>query len=231
MRYLIIRVVMVATLSFTTLEMSARELPTQGKHGANRRGAATIPFPRGSAVGTMELAKLWEEEKLARDVYNRFAQGTGAAVFRKIAQAESQHMRAVAQLANEPDWRDVPGVFVNAEYQQLYHALLAAGQNSPLDALRVGAKIEEVDIADLKRIISSTNDPRTQQVLGNLQRASGNHLRAFTSQLAANGATYSPQVLSQAEYDQILRFTLDDEPRDRGKGTAGPGADKGKARR
>ena len=32
---------------------------------------------------------------------------------------------------------------------------------------------------------------------------SGNHLRAFNEQLLAQGVTYMPQVISQAEWDAI----------------------------
>ncbi|MCA9062050.1 MAG: DUF2202 domain-containing protein, partial [Planctomycetaceae bacterium] len=173
---------------------------------ANRQGPAALQpaSPSGNSRGVINLSNLWEEEKLARDVYTRLAQSTNLPIFRNIAQAESQHMHAVAQLAQASGMNDVPGVFSNPEYQRLYDSLVAAGNTSPLDALRVGARIEEMDIADLQRMIARTNDPRTQQVLTNLLRASGNHLRAFTSQLSVGGAGYTPQILSQADYDQII---------------------------
>ena len=38
-----------------------------------------------------------------------------------------------------------PGVFFFPEYQQLYESCIASGTRSPLDALKVGAKIEGSD--------------------------------------------------------------------------------------
>lgn len=117
-------------------------------------------------------------------------------------------MQAIARLAspnvgNQGNLRDVPGQFAFPEYQQLYNQLVRAGSTSPLDALKVGAKIEEMDIRDLQELLSKDLDPRTRQTLERLLRASHQHLRAFASQLSAMGASYDAQFLSQAEFDAI----------------------------
>ena len=100
--------------------------------------------------------------------------------------------------------RNVPGEYSVAEYQQLYDSLVATGTRSPLDAIRVGAKIEDMDIADLQQLIQKASDPRTKQTLERLLQASHNHLRAFASQLERQAASYTPEFLTQSEYDQIV---------------------------
>lgn len=160
--------------------------------------------------GGLDLLRMREEEKLARDVYTSLAKTSGLTVFQNIARAENQHMQAVERLiggagANGNAMNNVPGTFAFPDYQQLYQTLVASGTRSPLDALMVGAKIEEMDITDLRRVLVQTTNPQVQQVLGHLLQGSQNHLRAFASQIAQQGATYNAEFLTQAEFDQIAQ--------------------------
>ncbi|MBK7258215.1 MAG: DUF2202 domain-containing protein [Ignavibacteriae bacterium] len=41
-------------------------------------------------------------------------------------------------------------------------------------------------------------------VYQNLERGSRNHMRAFVKNLAAGGASYTPQYISQTEFDAII---------------------------
>jgi hypothetical protein len=95
-----------------------------------------------------------EEEKLARDVYNTLYTKWGIRVFNNIAQAEQRHTDAIKVLLDkyeldDPIKDDVPGSFVNDDLQNLYDTLIAKGDSSLVDALLVGALIEEVDILDI----------------------------------------------------------------------------------
>ena len=182
----------------------------RGHRGGSRSTSAAIisSAPVGTSTA-IDFVTLWEEEKLARDVYVQLAASTNLPVFSNIAQSENRHMMAVSQLVaasgiNPSTLQDVPGVFANATYQQLYQSLVATGKAGLVDALLVGAKIEEMDIADLQRMISGSSDAGVRQVLNHLLQASGNHLRAFTSQLSMAGVDYSPQILSAATYQQII---------------------------
>ncbi len=163
---------------------------------------------RTTDTNAADLLRMWEEEKLARDVYVSLAKTSRQPMFSNISAAESRHMQAVERLiragganANLPD--DAHGVFVSPDYQQLFETLVASGSRSPLDAMMVGAKIEEMDIADLKRLLDATTDPQTRQVLEHLRQGSRNHLAAFASQIAQQGATYKAEFLTQAEFDEI----------------------------
>ena len=186
---------------------------TQMRAGPQSQGQA----PRGNqsrqSTGNLsantsgpDLLRMREEEKLARDVYTQLAKTSGQPIFRNISRAETQHMQSIERLIGGGGAvNDVPGVFVFPEYQRLYDSLVASGTRSPLDAMKVGAKIEEMDIADLRQILTQTTDPQVRQVMERLMQGSQNHLRAFASQIARQGASYNAEFLTQAEFDQIAR--------------------------
>jgi hypothetical protein len=149
-----------------------------------------------------------EEEKLARDVYLAMQAKWDDRVFANIARAESRHMSAMAGILtrygiSDPVKNVQPGSFTAPQFQQLYQSLVAKGSSSLVDALQVGLKIEEMDIADLRTAMAATDRPDIKRVLQNLERGSQNHLRAFASRLNRAGGTYVATSLSQAEFDQI----------------------------
>jgi hypothetical protein len=127
-----------------------------------------------------------EEEKVARDVYNKFYELYNINIFRNIAISEQRHMDAVLNLIvgyglTDPVADKGPGEFTPA-FQGLYDELIAKGTNLT-EALKVGIAIEELDIADLEKAIESTEVANLLQVYNNLLEASRNHLRAFSSKL------------------------------------------------
>jgi len=81
---------------------------------------------------------------------------------------------------------------------------MAQGQTSLIGALTVGATIEDLDIADLQQRIAATDNADIALVFGELMKGSRNHLRAFISQLTKQGVTYTPQYITQAEFDAIV---------------------------
>jgi hypothetical protein len=97
------------------------------------------------------------------------------------------------------------------------------------DGLKVGLKIEEMDIADLRVAIQQTKNQDIKRVLENLLRGSHNHLRAFSRQLAASGGTYTPTSLSQSDFDQIAGSAQERGGQNRGRsGQGGKGLGKGR---
>ena len=72
-----------------------------------------------------------------------------------------------------------------------------------IEALKVGALIEETDVRDIVAKQAITDNADILTVYGNLLCGSGNHLRAFNEQLLARGVTYVPQVITQQEWDAI----------------------------
>ncbi len=151
-----------------------------------------------------------EEEKLARDVYLKLYEKWGLKVFDNIAKSEQTHMDAVKLLIDKYNLEDPAegkgvGEFSNATIQALYNKLIDMGSKSVVDALKVGAMIEEIDILDLKKYLAKTDNEDIKLVYENLMKGSMNHLRAFTRNLEKYGVTYEPQYLSTEEYKEIVK--------------------------
>lgn len=151
-----------------------------------------------------------EEEKLAHDVYLTLYETWNQQIFDNIAQSEQKHMDAVLTLLNTYDVPDPigdngRGVFVDEDLQKLHDQLVNQGISSLIDALQVGAAIEEIDIIDLKQreedIVGHDDITNTYEML---LMGSRNHLRAFVKDLKAQGIDYQPQYLSQADFDEII---------------------------
>jgi len=150
-----------------------------------------------------------EEEKMARDVYQVLGDRWNLRSFRNINQAEQRHMDRVKMLMQsygiaDPVVSNEVGVFANPELAAMYKQLVQRGQTSLLEALKVGALIEETDIKDLRDRLNATNHPQLKATYGNLLQGSYNHLQAFIRQIERQGGAYTPQVLSQQEFAAIL---------------------------
>jgi hypothetical protein len=153
------------------------------------------------------LMLMREEEKMAHDVYSSFYDKFGLRVFANIANSESKHMEAVLWLINSYKLTDPAsnelGVFENADIQNLYNKFMSEGVNE-VEALKIGAFIEEYDIADLEKLISETGNMYIVRVYTNLLNGSKNHLRAFVKNLSSRNVVYQPSILSQTEYAEII---------------------------
>jgi hypothetical protein len=184
----------------------------QGQGGLNNNvaGATLVATAPAGEAEAAALQYMREEEKLAHDVYTALFARWGLPTFQNIAGSEQTHTDAVATLLAryavvDPAAGLPAGQFANPELQQLYDQLVDEGSQSLAAALRVGAKIEEIDIADLQERLAQTDKADIQNVYQNLLRGSGNHLRAFVSTLQRQtGETYSAQYLPASEYDQLL---------------------------
>jgi len=154
------------------------------------------------------LMHMLEEEKLARDVYAALYNKWGVPVFSKIANAEQKHLDAILWLAQNYSTLDVeagePRLFENPDFTALYEKLVAQGSESIIEAYKVGALIEELDIYDLTSYVTQTANENILLVFENLMKGSRNHLRAFNIQLVALGVVYKPQYLDQVTFDEIV---------------------------
>ncbi len=170
---------------------------------------STLPAENLSPDEIDGILYMREEEKLARDVYLTLYNATGLRVFENIARSEQTHMDAVLNLIEKYNLTDPAedkgiGEFTNPEIQALYDQLVSRGETSNIEALKVGALIEEVDIKDLEEWLSKTDNEDIKLVFESLMAGSENHLRAFTRVLVNSyGVEYSPQVLSEGEYRSI----------------------------
>lgn len=168
---------------------------------------AALPIEGLTPAEVDALLFMREEEKLARDIYMALGEMWGLRVFENISSSEIAHMDAVLELLDRYDVSDPalgPGEFTNPELQALYDELIALGSQSPVDALNVGATIEDVDIVDLETRINQTDNEDIRLVFSNLLAGSENHLRAFTRQLDRNGVDYEPQYMTPERYEEII---------------------------
>ncbi len=181
---------------------------------------ALLPLGVVSAEEEAGLKFMREEEKLAHDVYIQLNAQWQLAVFTNIAVSELTHMQAVLRLLerytiSDPVGQNSDGVFVDPALQGLYDILIARGSATLIDALVVGAEVEELDIFDLDlRLASVVENDDIVLVYENLKKGSRNHLRAFMNVLTQQNATYTPQYLSQEEFDEIVNSPTE---------TGGPG--------
>mgnify|MGYP001820052065 CR=1 FL=1 len=157
------------------------------------------------------LVFMREEEKLARDVYIYLYETWGQKTFDNIAASEQTHTDAMLELLHkygidDPVGDNAEGVFVDQNLQGLYDTLTATGSASLIDALLVGAAIEEIDLIDIKHLVDELDgNDDIRQAYENLIAGSENHLRAFVRVLEQQGITYTPGHLSQEEYDAIVK--------------------------
>lgn len=190
---------------------------------ATTAGASTTPStaaPASSALSADEVSGLvWmrEEEQLAHDVYVALDQQWDVRAFANIASSETTHLEAVAALLDryaiaDPALTHQAGRFSDARIQALYDELMVAGRASLVDALKVGARIEEIDIVDLQTREAASNHADILAVYANLEKGSRNHLRAFTSQLASRGVTYAPTTLATDAYAAIVAGSTERGP-------------------
>jgi len=152
-----------------------------------------------------------EEEKLARDVYDSMFVKWGGNPFGNIRYSEQVHMDRMKTLITTYQLQDpvnqtgdVHGKFVSRLMQQYYNDLAATGSQSFTAALKVGAKIEELDIADLEARIQQAQQQDIINSFGFLKMASHSHLRAFVRRLKMEGVSYEPVILSKAAFNKII---------------------------
>ena len=177
-----------------------------------------------------------EEEKLARDVYLTLADlYPDQQVFSRIAtRAEQTHtdtMRDKLDQFNLPDPNpetnnlpDSLGVFTGDEwgwyFEEKFALLTAKGKESEIQALYIGAFIEELDMHDIAvcpqvmidRGFSSpcglgyTDESALQTAYSALISGSESHLRTYVGQIEAviGVGNYEAQYLTQEEVDSIL---------------------------
>ena len=175
----------------------------------------TLPLEDVSVAEADGLIFMREEEKLAHDVYTYlFALGYSKA-FDNISNSEQTHTDAILTLLNrynipDPVGNNAEGIFVNADLQALYDALIVLGAPSLIEALSVGAEIEEIDLLDIQTLVNALEGNEDIAIVyENLMKGSRNHLRAFVKNLANQGVDYAPLHLSQEEYDAIINAAVE----------------------
>lgn len=127
-----------------------------------------------------DLEFMYEEEKMARDLYARLGEEWKLPAFENISQSETQHMSALEALFDKYNLEkpaSTPEEYNNRELAAAYTEFLARGLESEA-ALELGKKLEIKDIADLEEVMVGAPED-FKAVYANLKRGSENHLEAF----------------------------------------------------
>jgi hypothetical protein len=170
-----------------------------------------------SDLGTAEVDSLYymrEEEKLARDVYLALYEIWATDIFSNIAASEQTHTDAVKALIEkyqliDPAADNPPGVFTDPKFKVIYDDYLALGRQSRLSAITVGVTIEELDIHDIAGWLQVVQSTDIRAVYESLMCGSRNHLRSYYAELLAQGGSYTPQFITQAEFDAIVAAPME----------------------
>lgn len=205
MRTMKMLIVTVALSVFTLISLSAQ--PLEEQQNVVETQVVVQETLEDSAEGILYMR---EEEKLARDVYLTLYDYWGFRTFIQIAQSEQKHMDSVGALIvgqglEDPIVDAQVGEFKNTTLAALYTTLVQQGLQSPTDAYRVGAIIEDLDIYDLENFLSLTDDAAEKAVYSNLLRGSENHMRSFLKQLSRYGQSYEAQYITSERLALIVQ--------------------------
>jgi hypothetical protein len=174
----------------------------------------SLPKEPLNSTELTSLSFMREEEKLARDVYITLYNKWGVNIFTNISNSEQTHMESVLLLLNkynlaDPVGTNPVGVFNNTILQGLYNQLVLQGNSSVLEAYKVGATIEDLDIFDLKNALTTIDNQDIKLVYDMLTKGSRNHLRSFYKNVLNVGGTYTAQYITQAEFDAIINSAME----------------------
>lgn len=169
-----------------------------------------LPYEEISQQEEESLVFLREEEKLAHDVYIYLYNLWGVKIFKNISDSEQTHTDSVLELLKkynieDPVKENEIGVFQNEILKEAYNTLTEKGSLSVIEAFKVGAYIEELDIKDIRDLYEKVDNADIELVFSNLEKGSVNHINSFLNQLIKYGETYEPQILSVSELNAIKR--------------------------
>lgn len=163
------------------------------------------------------LAYMWNEEKLAKDLYLALNDVWPSQTLYNIAtKAETTHQAMVEELietydinitdldAYETNYSEEelrafgPGEFGVPDVQALYDTLYAKGVQSAQDALEVGCMVEVTDINDLNEdLLVAEGADDLVSVFENLRSGSYNHYWAFDTALKGMGVADGCCILGE----------------------------------
>ncbi len=175
------------------------------------------------------LAYMWNEEKMAKDIYLALNELYPTRQFEYIASnSEEKHQEMVQELVKKYDLNITNLVDYSASYseaelealpagefgvtaiQDLYDTLYTEGKTSKIDALKVGCKVEVTDVDDLDtRLIGlDTNSTDVGVVFNALRNGSYMHYWAFDRALKAEGVDAGCASLGDAFSKTIDEYSV-----------------------
>jgi hypothetical protein len=175
---------------------------TEGKATTSTVAALTSSEKEG-------LIFIWEEEKVARDLYASLHEEDNLSIFMNLMKSEQSHMdqaeAVIDQYGLSTPEEDEPGAFQNQTLQEIYDRLLMEGLPSDEDALQAAAEYEEISIMDLERELAATENEDVKVVYQGLLAGSRKHLRSYVAELHDQGIEYVPKYLDKASFEEIVK--------------------------
>lgn len=152
--------------------------------------------------------KLYQEEKLAYDLYGEFYERWSLGVFNKVQQREAKHVWCVERIMDnygfDYNTNTIAGSYPDRDIQKIYDDLTVKGCISDLAALEAAAYIKEKHISQLRERIRYQEDEYVVKVIFLMESAAQSHLRAFVKSIRLSGSDYSPVFLTDDEFSRIM---------------------------
>ena len=168
----------------STEEVASPETTISQEDSAINEEEVTTDSTVDSSTLAEMLTFIFQEEKLAHDLYVQLASTSGAQQFQNVLNSESTHISLVQGLLTtynivDPTVGLAEGEFLDQDLQALYDSLLASGSVDRAGAIAAGIAVEEKDIADIEVMLASDLPSDVVSVLERLLSGSQNHLAAF----------------------------------------------------
>jgi len=164
--------------------------------GTLYNGSSTAASATSSSSVKKSLAFMYEEERLAKEVYlSVYKKQPVQQLYRIATNSETRHISAVESLARKYGVAISPqrvGRYRNSHIQSLFNTLYKKGIRSTKDALQVGCMVEVTDINDLNKYIYQAQQAGASDVLQTyefLRKGSYNHYWAFDKGLKSIGVS------------------------------------------
>src|SRR6476620_4362177 len=164
-----------------------------------------------SPAETKALINLHDNQKLSLFVYDSLYAIWGINPFGNIRSAESQHVNFLDDVAdnyaleletNEPG--NSAATFTTPQAETIYQESISKGSLSVVDALKMGARLEEMSLQVLHNAKAVTIKSDLLHTFDILAMGSKNNLQAFNRRLKMYGITYEPGFLEQKDFRNII---------------------------
>lgn len=153
-----------------------------------------------------------EQEKLSRDVYLYAYAKYQNPIHLKVSGSQQVRMDELKALLEKHELADPAsqdtGVFSTTELQDRYNDLITQADISLEMAIISTMTVEDRGMSDIETYISNTEKEDVLYTYDFMHCTSKNHIRWLYPELQLEGGTYTPQFISQEEYNEITNSPL-----------------------
>lgn len=154
------------------------------------------------------LLKLYQEEKMSHDLLGEYYDRWQLEVFNSVKERDKKHVWCMDMVINRYGYTNnqpqETGKFTDKKLQKIYNELTVKGSISDLSALEAAAYIKERSISKLRERIQMQSDPYIIMIIYLIEKAAQKQFRAFVESLKISGSDYTPVLLTEDEYNNII---------------------------